>query len=460
MAHAREARAATARRLPAAPKGLPMVGHAVKLWRQPLQFLCSLTDRGDLVEVKIGRQKALVVCDPDLMQQVLHDGRTFDKGGHFYDRVREVAGDGLGTSMHEPHRRQRRLIQPAFQADRLVECAKDAVSYTAEVTGAWRDGQVIDVIEAMDTITCKVTAKMLFGACLPSAKETAAILGWLEDLNEWMQQRTVTPSWLDWVPIPGNRRFDRALASLDAFIYGSIQTYRDEGIDQGDMLSVLTTARGDNGDALSDREIRNHIITFIIGGTETVSSLVDWTMHLLAVHPAMARRVHTEVDTVCDGRLPVPADVARFDYIQRFLAEALRVYPPAWLVSRVVTRDTHLAGYFLPAGISVLCSPYVLHHRPDLYPDPEDFDPDRWLPDHAATIPRGSHIPFGSGPRKCIGDKFALLEAPLMLATITLRWRLEHLPGQTTYPPSVRRVGLRPAQLRMRVRQRHPVQNA
>ncbi len=436
-----------------APGQWPVLGHTVTLWRHPLEFLASLPAHGDLVEIRLGPQRAFVVCCPDLAHQVLRNGRTFDKGGPFYKQLGTVMGNSVGTCPHGPHQRQRRLLQPAFSPERLAVYTTEMSRQVSAALETWQDGQVIDVVAAMDEITARVSARTLFNVDLSPAQSTD-LLDSFSAVLEGMFLRMVMPAGLARVPLAVNRRFDQALSRVNALTYEIIETYRRDGGDRGDLLSMLLAARDSDGDALTDTELRDEIVTFWLAGTETAASVLAWSLHLLAQHPEAAQRVHTEVDAVLGGRVAGHADVARLDYTGRVLTEALRLYPPGWIFTRVLTTEATLAGRTLPAGTVLLYSPYLIQRRPDLYPGPDRFDPDRWLPDPTAALPRGAYIPFGGGARKCIGDIFGRLETTITLASITGRWRLDPIPGVTTRPHP--RASLRPRPLRMRLRHRHP----
>ena len=437
-----------------APGRWPVLGHTLQLWRRPLEFLASLPGYGDLVEIRLGPQPVFVVCSPDLAHRVLRDGRTFDKGGPLFKQGRRVVGDGLITSAYGPHRRQRRLLQPAFRQDRLVVYTAEMGRQLSVTLETWRDRQVIDVVAAMDEIAARISARTLFTANL-SPEQSAELLDSITAVVEGIFLRTVMPPALQRAPLSANRRFDRALSRLDGLTYEIIDGYRRDGVDHGDMLSMLLAARDDDGDALTDTEIRDQIVSFLLAGTETTATLLAWSFHLLGQHPAAAQRVQAEVDHVLDGRVAGYDDVAGLAYTGQVLTETLRLYPPVWILTRVLTTDFTLADRTLPTGTILLYSPYLIHRRPDLYPDSGRFDPDRWLPsDHAGALPRGTFIAFGGGARKCIGDTFAMLEATLVLASITAHWRLDPVPGVSTHPRP--RASLRPHPLPMRLRRRHP----
>ncbi len=286
-----------------------------------------------------------------------------------------------------------------------------------------------------------------------SAEQSADFLHCLTVVVQGIFLRMVLPGWCRGL-IPALRRFDRVLSRLDVLTYELIEAYRCDGVDYGDLLSMMLAARDEHGDALSDTEIRDQVRSFWGAGTETTASLLAWSLYLLGQHPEAAQRVHTEVDTVLNGRVARHEDVARLGYTARVLTEALRLYPPGWIFTRVLTTEATLGGQTLPAGAVLLYSPYLIHRRADLYPDPDCFDPDRWLPEHTKALPRGAFIAFGGGTRRCIGDTFGMLEATLALATITTRWQLDPIPGTITRP--LPRAALRPNPLRMRLHQRCP----
>ncbi len=435
-----------------APGGWPIVGHTFALLRRPLEFLASLPVQGDLVEIRLGPQRLFVVCCPELTHQVLRDGRTYDKGGPFYGQLRMLAGDGLVTCVYGSHRRQRQLLQPGFTRARLALYATEMSRQLDAALATWRDGQVIDVLSAMNELTTKVTARALFTTPL-SPQQSTEFLHTLSALVEGIFLRMIMPAWLRRVPLPVNRRFERALSTTDDLTYEIINAYRRSGVDHGDLLSMMLAARDEHGDALTDTELRDQVVTFWGAGTESTASLLAWSLHLLAEHPDVARRLRAEVDAVLGGRVAGHADVTRLEYTARVLNESLRLYPPAWIITRLLTTETTLAGKTLPAGTILIYSPYLIHRRGDIYPNPSQFDPDRWLPHHTTTLPRGAFIPFGGGNRRCIGDNFAVLEATLALATITSRWHLQPLPGTTTKPQP--RTALRPHPLRMQLHHRN-----
>ncbi|WP_312018461.1 cytochrome P450 [Streptomyces sp. I05A-00742] len=443
--------------IPSAAGGLPLLGHLIPLLRDPLGFLTRLPEDGDLVRVRVGPLQVLVVCSPDLMGEVLRDDRTFDKGGPVFDRVREFAGNGLGTCPHDEHRRQRRLLQPAFHPARLPGYAPAITARTVEATGSWQDGQILDVFAVMQELSARITADTLFSTATPPEVLSQA-LGDVNTLLNAIPVRMATPRLLDRLPTRGNRRYHQARARLPRTLQHIVTERRAAGTDHGDLLSMLLTACDpDSGPAeqkLTDEEIIDQVVTFFLGGADTSASVLASALHLLGQHPEIEKRLHTEVDAVLDGRPATHADLPHLELTDRVLTETLRLWPPGWIFTRTCTADTHLGRYAVPAGTSIVCSPYPLHRQADLYPDPDRFDPDRWAPDHPCPPRRAAFIPFGGGARKCIGDRFSTTEMVLALATIVGRWRLEPLPGTPVRPTLG--LALHPGGLRMRAVARIP----
>ncbi|MFI9201057.1 cytochrome P450 [Streptomyces sp. NPDC053048] len=438
-----------------APGALPLLGHAVPLLRGPLDFLSSLPARGDLVRVRIGPFRAVVVCDPELTRQVLLEDRAFDKGGPLYDRIREVGGNGLGTCPYREHRRQRRLIQPSFHPTRLPGYARVMTGQIATVTRSWHDGRTVDVLAEMMTLTARTAVATMFADGLPPSA-LGTVMDDFATVMAGITRRALMPAGPDRLPTPGNRRFVRAHARLRRTVRRIIAERRAERTDHGDLLSALLAARdaagGGAARGFSDAEIDDQILTFFIAGTETTASTLAWALHALGHHPRLARRLRAEADAVLGGAPATLEHLPRLDLTGRIVTESLRLYPPVWLLTRVATADTRLGGHTVPAGTTVAFSPYLLHRRPDLYADPGRFDPDRWSAageaGPGAQRPRGAFVPFGGGARKCIGDAFGRTEATLALASIAAAWRLEPVPGERVRPALG--VVMSPRGLRMR----------
>ncbi|MBH1934240.1 cytochrome P450 [Streptomyces sp. AV19] len=442
--------------IPTAPGALPLLGHALPLLRDPLGFLASLPARGELVQIGIGPQRVVMAFSPELIRQILLDDRTFDKSGPLFDQAREILGDGLVTCPHARHRGQRRMIQPAFHPTRLTAYAPVMTERISSVTDAWRNGQSIDVLSQMVALTSRVMLTTMFGTALGAA-QTAQAMDDFTVLFSGLYKRVLQPAWLRRLPHPVNRRFHRANARLRATVATLVAEHRthdtppagrrQDGTEHdSNLLSMLLAARdtGTDGRGLTAVELADETVTFFLGGIETTAAHLAWTLHLLAQHPDIEHRLHTEVDTVLAGRPPAPQDLPRLELTGWILTETLRLYPPAWLLNRTATADTHLAEHLIPAGTTIAFSPYLIQRHPGLYPDPERFDPDRW---RTPSSRRDAYLPFGGGARKCIGDAFALTEATLALAHIAAHWQLRPTPGARARTQV--RATLRPQGLRM-----------
>jgi pentalenene oxygenase len=435
----------------AAPGALPLLGHLVPVLRDPLAFFLSLPEHGDLVRVCLGPFQAVVVCEPGLTHRVLLDDQTFDKGGPFIDRLREATGDGLGTCPFGEHRRQRRLVQPAFHPSRHLGYAQAMTAQIAEVTSSWRDGQILDVPAEMLTIAARIIGKTMFSDTLPGPV-LQQVLDAFPTVVAGIYQRMFMPPPLDRLPTPGNRRNEQARTRLRLILEDIITKRRKSGTDCGDLLSALLAAHNPDSASgrqdLSDAEISAQLMTIYIAGAEAPATAMAWALYLVTRHPHIEARLHAEVDAVLHGGPAAYEHLPKLSLTRRVITEAMRLYPPGWLFTRSAIVDTHLGKHPIPAGTVIAYSPYLIHHRPDLYPDPERFDPDRWDDAQRSPPPRDAFIPFGGGARTCIGDQFAMIEGALALATIAARWRLRTLSDQPVRIAAT--AALYPRGLRMR----------
>jgi pentalenene oxygenase len=405
------------------------------LQRRPLALLDSLPAHGDLVEIRLGPRPAYVVCHPGLARQVLTDLRGFDRTGLVYERVRMAMGNGLASAAHRDHRRQRLIMQPAFRREHLR-------GYVAvmrqEITAAmanWHDGDRLDLVDEMFTLTTTIALRALFSSQL-DPDQAELLRRAFDTFLRGIYTRAVLPL-AGRLPTPGNRRYARAVATWRAQVTELIESYRHSGTDRGDLMSRLLAARDDEDQGLSDTELADQIAVLILAGGETTSAAVTWSWHLLTTHPEILAAVQAETSAVLGGDIAGWDHLARLDLTARVVREALRLYPPAWVLPRTCTLPVTLAGRTLPPGSMVVFSPYILHRRADQYPQPTRFDPARWLtpaPEH-----RASYLPFGAGATRCIGEEFGLAEATLILATTAARWNLSPDPG-TPVSPAARAV--------------------
>jgi cytochrome P450 len=437
--------------IPNASGGLPLIGHAVPLLRNPWAFLLSLPSQGELVRIRIGPTSAVVVCDADLTHQVLVNDRVFERAGPLLDRALEIVGNGLITCPADEHRLQRRQIQPAFSSARLCGYTSTMVAQIDAVTGSWHNGQVMDANTEASRLTSKVMVATMFSDVLPPATADQVIKD-LDTITAGMYRRMLLPPPLDQLPTPGNVRYRRAITRLRTVIGEVIAHYRSTGADQDGLLSAFMAAH--EAQLMTDTELVNQALGMFIGGAEAPSTALSWALHLIAEHPDVQRRLQEEADAVLAGTSASADLLPSLPFTMSVVTETLRLWPPLWLTTRIVAADADLGGYRLPAGTVLVVSPYVLHRSATLYRHPERFDPDRWALDNPNPPDRNAFIVFGGGPRKCIGDQFFVNEAVLALATIASRWHLESLPGQSIRPALS--AILRPSQWLLRTLVRTP----
>jgi cytochrome P450 len=424
----------TAASLPLAPRALPLLGHALPLLRDPLAFIMSLSEHRTMVRVRLGPSSAVMVCDPALTRQVFLNDRVFDKGGPIYDRISEVIGDGLSTCPYTLHRRQRRLCQPSFHPNRLPGYGAVFAQAADLKATSWRNGDVLDITQEMMTLTTRATMKTMFSGSLSTETMQQSLADTATIVSAFFR-RMMTPAMLRRLPTPQKRRYDHARNRLSATIAHIIAERRTDPTDHPDLLSTLVGAVDEESEGgqkqLSDTELADEVLTFFLGGMETTAITLAWALNLLATNPDVQHRLQVETDSVLNGGKLDPAHLPSLGLATRVVTETLRLYPPAWMMTRTVTQDAELGGVQLKSGSIIVLSPYLLHRRPDLYAEPDRFDPDRWLD---APPERATYIPFGTGPRKCIGDQFALIEAILALTAIVARWELSPVGDQPFRP--------------------------
>ncbi|MVU76852.1 cytochrome P450 [Nocardia sp. ET3-3] len=415
--------------VPAAPGALPLLGHSLALLRDPLPLLLSLPGHGEVVRLRLGGGDFYAVCTPELTHELLHDPRTFDKGGFFFDRLRELTGNNVASCPHAEHAAQRRRVQPMFRRDRMPGYGRTIVEQAAAVTDGWRAGTVVEVFPDMLRIGAGCAAALVFGAAFgPEALERT-----ISDITRYVEgifTRMFLPPVLTRIPLPANRRYEQVRKRLRHAVSEMVDGHRRAGHPVGgDLLTALMEADPAADGPDSRTGLVDQLTLMLMAGTESTATTVAWALHELARDPGLQRRVQHELDAVIGPETPVHAHIEHLELTGRVLTETLRKYPAAWLLSRVATKDALLGGHRIPAGAAVVFSPYLQHRHAELFPDPERFDPGRWLPGESLPMMRKALIPFGSGTRKCAGDTFALTESALVLASILTRWSVHPVPG-------------------------------
>ena len=415
------------------------------LRRDPLGFLERIAARhGDIAHLRVGPYKLIFINHPDLIHEVFVTKDASFHKGRALDQAQDVFGQGLLTSEGDFHRRQRRLIQPAFHRRRIEAYADAMAADAAAAASRWQDDETLDVQREMMRLTLRIVARSLFSLDIEdgSAREVGRALDAL--VHAFSVVPSPWRSFLQKLPLPKAQRARRAVATLDSLVYGLIAERRRTGRENGeDLLSLLLAARDeDDGGAMDDRQIRDEVLTLFLAGHETTANALAWTWVLLAQNPQAEARFHAEIDEVLGDRLPGAQDVADLPYTRQVFTESMRLFPPAWAVSRRAIEPVTVGGYPLPAGTGVLASQWVTHRDPRFFPDPLAFRPERWTEEFEASLPKFAYYPFGGGPRLCIGMGFARMEGALLLATLGRRWRMRLVPGQRIEPEA--RITLRP----------------
>ncbi|HEY1951440.1 MAG TPA: cytochrome P450 [Gemmatimonadaceae bacterium] len=411
--------------------------------RRRLPFLVESAQRyGDVVLFRVGNERIYLFNHPDLIRDLLVTNQKNFTKSRALVRAKKVLGEGLLTSEGEFHLRQRRLAQPAFHRDRIAAYALSMVDYADRVRLRWTANRSIDIHDEMMKLTLAIVARTLFSA---DVENEATEIGEAISSTFAVFNIGVLPfsELLEKLPLPYMKRFNAARARLDETIYRIIDERRAGGEDKGDLLSMLLLAQDTEGDGggMTDTQVRDEAMTIFLAGHETTANALSWTWYLLSQNPEAESRLHQEVDAL-SGSVPGPGDLSRLSYTRMVLAESMRLYPPAWAVGRRAIDDFEAGGYRIPARSMVLASQYIMHRDPRFHPDPERFDPDRWLPAAASARPRFSYFPFGGGTRICIGEQFAWMEGILLLATIAQRWKLRYVGDA---PPEIEpRITLRP----------------
>jgi cytochrome P450 len=423
--------------------GGPILGNIFALARDRLWVMKQAgAIRGGICELPLAAGTVVIVSTPDLVHELLvTQADSFTKGTTFRF-LRPIIGNGLLTSEGDFHRRQRKLMAPALTHRRIAAYADTMASYAERCQGQWADGARIDASAEMMRLTLDVVTKTLLDADVGEAASevSSAVSLLVREVNA----RISTPLSFLLGSASRNPGARAAMATLDGVIMKIIRERRRSKADTGDLLSMLIAAQEEGtGEGMSDMQVRDEVMTIFLAGHETTANALAWALYLLARHPAAYRRLRAEAIAALGGRTPTASDIPRLGFALQVFKEALRLYPPAYLTSRLAIRDVEIGGHRIAAGTDVIANICTMHRMPQYFPDPERFDPDRFEPGAEKTIPRGAYVPFGAGARICIGNNFAMMEGQLILATLAQRVELSlATPGEIAPEPLVT---LRPA---------------
>jgi cytochrome P450 len=421
---------------PPSPPGVPYLGHILDFAKDPIGFLARASrEYGDLVYLSFVGRPAYLVSSAEHVETVLGPSyRSYRKPYSIRTPiVRQLLGNGLVSSEGEFWVRQRRLAQPAFHRERIAAYGRVMVQLAERAVAKWTPGETRDLYAEMMRLTAEIVVQTMFGMDAEVDSEAIA-----EALDRIMAQFTrqfgvlgildnVLPAW-------STPRFRRILKPLDDTVYRIIREKRAQGQDDGDLLSMLLRAQDEDGGGMTDQQLRDEVMTVFFAGHETTAIALTWTFYLLAQHLEVEEKLRAEVSAVLGGRSPSVDDLPRLSYADCIVREAMRLYPPVWSLGREALEECVVDGYPIPPGAQVVFSQFVLHRDPRYWEEPEEFRPERWADGLAERLPRGAYFPFGGGPRGCIGIQFALMEAVLLLVTVTGRVRLSLAPGQKVTP--------------------------
>lgn len=422
--------------VPPGPRGNVVLGSIGDIYRDRLRFVLDVARTyGDVAQYRVAHMRMYQVNHPAGVRHLLHDNhRNYSKDVATFGTLRLILGNGLFTSDGDFWRRQRRLAQPAFHRRRVAAFGELMTDATLAMQERWRPRadryQPLDVATEFMRLTMEVVTRALFSTSVDRDIDTIgrAITTLLNDVTFRFTFPFYPPLK---VPTPRNRRFLAARATLDGVVYRIIAERRRRPGEHDDLLSLLMEARDEEtGEGMSDKQLRDEVITLFVAGHETTANALTWASYLLSTHVAVARRLQAEVDEALQGRIPTAADLPKLPYTRMVIDETLRLYPPAWITNRRAIEDDIVCGYRIPADAMVSISPYVTHRDPSIWENPEGFDPDKFAPERAAARPHYAYFPFGGGPRQCIGKGFALMESTLVLALLTQRYELHLVPGR------------------------------
>lgn len=407
------------------PAGHWLFGNARKLAVDPLGFYTeAATEFGDLYPVRVLGHRCVVAGGPEPIEDVLvKNAANYRK--HFIVRfLMPVFGKGLFTSEGEFWRKQRKLVQPAFLRSRIARFGTTMVSFADAAARQMVPGETRDLHADLARLTLLIACKTLFDADVEGdASRVAEALTHLQDATTArIEQKIPLPNW---VPTRARRHLHATVRTLDQIVFQIIEDRRRSGVEREDLLSLLLGMRDDDGQPMSDRQLRDEVITLFIGGFETTSIALSWALHVLATHPEVDERVQEELRRELGDRVATVEDLPKLPYLEAFMKESLRLYPPAWVFGREAVADAEICGHPIRGGTTVIIPVYQVHRDERWYADPLRFRPERWLGEAAKAVPRMAWIPFGGGPRSCIGEGFARMEMMLVLATLLRRFRFE-----------------------------------
>ena len=420
------------------PPGHFLLGNLRDFAKDILGFFTKCArEYGDIVKIRLVQNKALLISHPDLIEQVLvTHSRSFGKHQFFWKHVRAIFGEGLLTSEGDFWLRQRRMAQPSFHKERIAGYGKVMVDFSERMLADWKDGETRDIHQELMHVTSRIVTKALFQTDF--TPDMHAVDGAFNTVVEEIASRFRRPIRIpEFLPTPGNLRYKKSVRRLDDLIYRIIRERRSAA-NGTDLLSMMLRAQDEDGTRMTDQQLRDEAVTLFLAGHETTAIALTWTFYLLSQNPEVQTTLLSELKTVLNGRSPELADLPNLRYTEMIVSESMRLFPPAYAFGRQALQDSQINGCRVPKGTTIFISQWVMHRDPRYFDAPLEFRPERWADGLAKRLPRFAYFPFGGGPRICIGNSFALMEAILVLATIARHFRMELVPGHLVEPfPSI-----------------------
>jgi cytochrome P450 len=410
---------------PPMAEGIPLLGAAPTMLRDPVEFVLRVTRKhGPLVRIPLGPRSFTLVAHPDDLRHVLQEHSANYERGRAVDVIRPMLGNGLPMSDGDVWRRKRRTMQPAFNRARLNLLVDTMAAVTTRYVDKFRDGDRFQTSDLMMRLTRDIIVETMFSDELGA--DTPELDVALANLERYVARYSFVPFQVPmWLPTPDNFSFRRAIATLDRLVYRLVSSRRASGARHDDLLDALLEARdAQTGEPMSPLELRDEVVNIFFAGHETTANTLTWTTYLISTHPEVFGRLRDEADLVLGDRMPTAQDVAKLEYTAAVLREALRLYPPGWIFGRIAKEDDALRGHRVRKNDMLAISPLVTQRLPEYWPDPDRFDPERFVGDRSGGNRGYSYLPFGSGPHMCIGSHFAMTEAAVAIAMIVRRARL------------------------------------
>ncbi len=420
---------------PPGPPGLPLIGNFLTVQRDPLGTMARVHQKfGDVARMRLGPYNFVLLNDPADIRHVLVKNHGNYHKSPTYELLRPILGNGLVTSEGSFWRRQRKLAQPAFHHKRLIGFAETMTALSLEMVEQWSaQPRGIDAHQAMMNLTLRIVGHTLMST--EFGGDASSIGRALTTVLEFFGNNQLLLFLPTWFPLPGKRKAAKACETLDQIVLNMIETRRQSTEEHHDLMAILMAATGeDDEDRMTDLQLRDELMTMVLAGHETTANALSWAIYLLGKHPDVAAKLRMEVDEVLEGRPPTLEDLGNLEYVDCVIKEAMRVYPPVWIYERLSLGDDRLGGYDVAKGSVVAICPWTLHRNPEVFPDPERFDPERFRPAVASERDKYAYLPFGTGPRTCIGNAFAMMEAKIILSVIAQRFDLSLRPGQRIVP--------------------------